>query len=94
MKLEEYINEMNTTTYAISIRTATDYINNFEQRFKDDLYPLIYVAEFVNPSLRLTLSPLERQQAISYIKTRARNLGYSIEDHRKKEEKEEIDVLN
>ena len=82
-KMKEYINSMRSPLYDESKKRALDYIKVFENRFKNDIYPLIYVAEFVNPSLKLTLSPMELKQSISYIKSRDRSLGYTFEDHSK-----------
>ena len=55
---------------------------------------MIYVAEFVNPSLKLTLSPMELKQSISYIKSRARSLGYTFEDHSQNDKKDTDSVLD
>ena len=66
--MKEYINSVRSPLYDESKKRALDYIKVFENRFKNDIYPLIYVVEFVNPSLKLTLSPMELKQSISYIR--------------------------
>ena len=93
-KMKEYINSMRSPLYDESKKRALDYIKVFENRFKNDIYPLIYVAEFVNPSLKLTLSPMELKQSISYIKSRARSLGYTFEDHSQNDKKDTDSVLD
>ena len=67
--------------YSTSIRNALQYMHQFQRDFNDDLYPLIYVAEFCNPSLRLTLNENQKNGVINYITQRAKALGYSIPVH-------------
>ena len=93
-KMKEYINSMRSPLYDESKKRALDNIKVSENRFKNDIYPLIYVAEFVNPSLKLTLSPMELKQSISYIKSRARSLGYTFEDHSQNDKKDTDSVLD
>ena len=66
---------------AIAVESTLTKLHQFQEDFKHDLYPLIYVAEFLNPSLVLKLNTKQKQKAIKYIIERAKRSGYTIPNH-------------
>ena len=53
-------------------------LNQFKEDYKRDLFPLIYVTEFLNPSLELCLNNEQLRSALNYIQNMAANAGYPI----------------
>ena len=59
-------------------KAAKSKFVQFKKDFKADIFPLIYAAELLNPSLALKLTEEEQSKAIGYIAQRARELGHPL----------------
>ena len=57
---------------------ALNKMSQFQNDFRQDLFPLILVAEFLNPSLKLQLDKNELKTVVQYIAKRAEIIGMPL----------------
>ena len=91
-KIVKITNEINKITDDLSDckKHVIEYFQQFQKDYENELFPLIYVAEFLNPQLCLQLNHDQIEQVTKYIADHAEKLGFPIpSDYQRSSQNEE-----